>query len=281
MLSFLTSAGFVPSFLAVWTHVYDVAPEFVFQRPMLAPGPQSAQTGIITDPFTQLNLTAVFDVKAAASNSSDSSANFDSYGRSYPAKLLPNSSDYSFRGIEFALPSFHSSSNDALRSAGQVLNLSTAESRQYHSLHILGAVTFAPGASAVPSVANFTFHYDDGETYDATIILAPWFSPGAVFEGAIYLPYHYANPSLDSNQTIDKNNTHIHYATARIPSARNLTALTLPPSSTNIHIFAITLVQASAPDNTVATPGPARVAQIQQKTQNSDSRSWTVAWGMC
>ncbi|KAA1470747.1 glycoside hydrolase family 29 protein [Dentipellis sp. KUC8613] len=233
--------------------------------------------------FTKLDLSSVFDAKAAASGPGDSSADFDGNGRSYPVELLPSTPTYIYNGIEFDLPPFHNvSAADTIRSNGQVLNVTGG---RFQSFHALGAAIWNPSSNPAPAVSNVTLHFSDGSAEDMTIIISPWFSAGAVFPGPIYMyvgstrrPYHYANPSLDSNLTIDTNNTHIQYTSARIRSDKNLTALTLPPQSANTNFFSITLLPAQVAISTNAST-PALSVQVVRSTTKWFDNSTTAGPG--
>lgn len=48
----------------------------------------------------QLNLSPVFDVKAASTGFDDPLANFDGNGNSYPVEWLPTGDSYNYLGIQ-------------------------------------------------------------------------------------------------------------------------------------------------------------------------------------
>ena len=47
-----------------------------------------------------LDLSNVFNIKAAAASPSDFTADFDGSGRSYPAEYLPTASTFDYNGIQ-------------------------------------------------------------------------------------------------------------------------------------------------------------------------------------
>ncbi|KZV75904.1 glycoside hydrolase family 29 protein [Peniophora sp. CONT] len=193
--------------------------------------------------FVQLNLTSYFNAKAAATSAAN--ANFDGSGRAYPAELLPTATSFNYSGLEFILPPFHdASANDAIKASGQTINI--PEPQLFQSFNTL-AISF-PGVDA----GNLTVNFDDGSSTEVSIIIAPWYSQGSIFDGPIWVPWHYANPSLDSNLTRDYNRTHIQYATVSLPSDKNITSIGLPSSDAQQAYFAITLVPAVAEDSAPA-----------------------------
>lgn len=50
-----------------------------------------------------LDLTGVFNIKAASTGPDDSFADFDGSGRAYPAEHLPTSSTFDYNGIQVIL----------------------------------------------------------------------------------------------------------------------------------------------------------------------------------
>ncbi|TFY74480.1 hypothetical protein EWM64_g9533 [Hericium alpestre] len=248
-------------FFPAWLHVYHLA-QSIFSPAAHVPRPERAD---VTQ-FVKFDLKSVFDIKAAASGPNDTRADFDGSGRSYPVELLPNAATYSYNGIEFDLPPFHdTSSKDTVCSAGQTLTIPNGGGR-FQSFNALGAAIWPAGSGPSPMISNVMLNFDDNTSEDMTIIIAPWFSSGSVFTGPIYVPYHYANKTLDYNLTIDTNNTHVHYSTSSIRSDKNLTSIALPPPGSNINFFSITLLSADASIENTSTASPVLNVQAVRST---------------
>ncbi|KAI0036162.1 glycoside hydrolase family 29 protein [Vararia minispora EC-137] len=184
--------------------------------------------------YVKLDISNLFNVKAAATSAAD--ANFDGNGRAYPVEYLPSAPTFDYLGLQFDLPPFHdASANDAIKASGQTVSVPTGAYQVFSAL----AISF-PGTDS----ANVTVNFADGSSTVAPIIVAPWYSSGSMFDGPIWTPWHYANPALDSNLTIDYNRTHIQYVTTSLPSDRNISSLVLPGTDAAMAFFSITLVPA-------------------------------------
>ncbi|KAI0319261.1 glycoside hydrolase family 29 protein [Amylostereum chailletii] len=204
----------------------------------------------------KLDLSSVFNVKAAAT--SNDNANFDGSGRAYPAEYLPTASTFNFTGIEFDLPPFHNlSALDAVKSSSQTVTLPTPT--QIQSFNALAI------AYPAVSVANLTLNFDDNTSDLVSIIVAPWYSSGSMFDGPIFTPWHYANPNIDGpGLTIDRNLTHIHFVTVSFPSDKNLTSVTLPPDSSQLAFFSISLIPAVL-DTTAGANGGSSLGRVLRR----------------
>ncbi|KAL1705868.1 glycoside hydrolase family 29 protein [Schizophyllum commune] len=220
--------------------------------------------------LSRIDLSDLYDIKAASAGSDSSAADFDGSGRAYPVEYLPSEPSFTYRGVEFALPPFHNAdAYDAVRSDSQDIALPSNAS--YHSFHALATSVWPASGSARARAGNLTLHFTDGSEEIVGIIVAPWYSD-SVFDGPIHAnlycsPWHYANATLDYNTTIDHNITHIHYVTTRLPSDRPLASITLPANTTYINWFSITL-QEAAPETT----GPAlSVQHVRSTTKWIDS----------
>ncbi|OBZ73091.1 Alpha-L-fucosidase [Grifola frondosa] len=213
-----------------------------------------------------LDLSSAFNAKAASTGLNDTFADFDGSGRAFPVEFLPSESSFTFDGIKFALPPFHNATAyDTVRSASQVIRVD--ESGEFQSLHALASAVWPPSSSALARVGNVTFAFAGGSQFTASIIVGPWYSDSP-FNGPIHTPWHYANGSLEYNNTVDHNITHILYATMRVPSALPLVSITLPEPDTYINWFSITLRSASSSLPSVPVLG---VQSVRSTTKWFDS----------
>jgi hypothetical protein len=80
--------------------------------------------------------------------------------------------------VQFDLPPFQSTSNDAIKASGQTVDVPGGI---YQGLSAL-AISF-PGTDS----ANLTINFADGTTAVAPIIVAPWYSVGSLFDGPIWV----------------------------------------------------------------------------------------------
>ena len=144
--------------------------------------------------FVQLDLSSYFNAKAAATSAAD--ANFDGSGRAYPVELLRTETSFNYSGLEvsrglshncdsgakvthFILPPFHdASANDPIKASGQTITI--PEPQLFQSFNTL-AISF-PGVDA----GNLTVNFDDGTSTEVSIIIAPWYSQGSMFDGPIW-----------------------------------------------------------------------------------------------
>ncbi|KAJ7280357.1 glycoside hydrolase family 29 protein [Mycena rebaudengoi] len=142
-------------------------------------------------------------------------------------------SAFSFNGINFMLPPFHSAaSSDAIQSISQKFTVNGV----FQSFHALGAAVWPPSSFSQARAGNLTFNF-----VDVTNLL----HLGDHRRSVVQLhPRHYANRSLDWNTIIDLNITLIHYVTSRIPNAKALKSIILPTESTQINFFSISIVPA-------------------------------------
>ncbi|KAI0076394.1 glycoside hydrolase family 29 protein [Panus rudis PR-1116 ss-1] len=190
---------------------------------------------------TKLDLSGIFNIKAASTGPNDTFADFDGSRRAYPVEWLPSQQTFAYDGIEFTLPPFHDAQKfDAVRSDSQVVTI-PSENLSFHSFHALATSVWPTSSSAQARVGMLTYTFADGTTTTNEILVGPWWST-TPFDGPIHTPYHYANSSLDSGKTIDFNVTSIQYVSARIPSDKPLKSITLPQSDSYINIFSISLL---------------------------------------
>ncbi|KAJ3553679.1 hypothetical protein NM688_g3482 [Phlebia brevispora] len=205
---------------------------------------------------TSLDLTPIFNVKAASTGLNDTFADFDGSGRAYPAEYLPVGPSFVYNGIEFALPPFHNrTAFDTVRTDSQVIPVPAVHTSNstFQSLHALATAVWPASGSSTYRQGTITFTFEDGSTESTGFVIGPWWSTNP-FDGPITTPFHYANATLDSGHTIDYNVTSIGYISLRVPNEKALRSVTLPTSDTYINFFAISLLPASPLPRSTGSP---------------------------
>lgn len=155
------------------------------------------------DASVQLDLSTVFNVKAASTGFDDPLANFDGNGKSYPVEWLPAGDSYNYSGVQacccylarllgihvvklqFALPPFHDPKlYDSVGGESQVLSVPEGS---YQSFHSLIAWT-GSGAEAT----EIKFGFEDGTSETAGIIVGSWWAQNP-FDGPIHTYVNHDN----------------------------------------------------------------------------------------
>ncbi|KIJ54495.1 glycoside hydrolase family 29 protein [Sphaerobolus stellatus SS14] len=164
-------------------------------------------------------------------------ADFDGQGGSYALKQLPaGSSTLPYRGINFTLPNWSSSSADNILSQGQVIKVTAG---RFQSLHLLGA---SDGSTIYTN--NITVSYADGSEVSQPVLVPFW----KTNRGPVNVDFTFTATGVDGNSS------HIHYFQVPLNAGKVLSSITLPSGtvdSSRFHVFAMSLFTSSS----LFTPG--------------------------
>ncbi|KAF8515270.1 glycoside hydrolase [Gautieria morchelliformis] len=200
----------------------------------------SSNAGISVD----VDLSSYFNNNGVSA--SPGSANFDGNNGSYPLNQLPTGI-LPYRGINFTLPPWGSSSPNNIVAQGQNISLNTA---RFQTLHLLGA---GDGGSIYTN--NISVTYSDGTIVTQPILIPGWKDS----RGLVVSNYTYTANGIDGNTS------HIHYFQIPLNAGKALSSLTLPTgtvSGTRLHVFGISLFSsASLSTPSSGNPGPALTFQ--------------------
>ncbi|KAI0338361.1 glycoside hydrolase family 29 protein [Trametopsis cervina] len=215
-------------------------------RRMLRSAQRYAFLGLCLDALTpvsaavvQVDLSPVYNAKSAATGPNDTFADFDGFGRAYPAKFLPNGTLFTYQGIDFALPLFHNAiALDTVRADSQEVTL--PNNTGFHSIHLLAvAVNGAdnPDGGRSFALGNLNFNFLDGSTTETGVVFSSWFDTNP-YNGPIYSPFYYQGK-------LSANISSIGYVTVRVPDSQPLQSITLPAGDSVVNIFSISLIASS------------------------------------
>lgn len=202
-------------------------------------------------PSVPLDIAPLRNNRAFAQEPRD--ADFDGYGRAYPAQYLP-AEKLVYGGVDFIFPQYQPGGGfDNVLARGQILDIPPG---RYLAVHMLVATDSAL------VLTNLTGHYVDGSNATSGLTAFPWWSWPSAFS-----PWHYAGdlvfPFHFTNHTRDFNKSSIYRTVNWLDSAKDLHQVQLPnvvggaangpggvAQSTRLHIFAVSMVPASITSGT-------------------------------
>ncbi|CAE6426674.1 unnamed protein product [Rhizoctonia solani] len=188
---------------------------------------------------------------------------FDGNGAGYAAELLPVD-ELKNENIRFALPKWGSGRPDNFISNKQEISVYVGYIREFH---ILYAGDWIDGENG----AEFEFEFQDGKKQVVQLSVKNWWDLHWLNNGAVQTPYHHTLNGRNYNIT------QMHHWSSTVSSSSPLKAIRFPPASdiNRLHVFALSLVPAYAPDNDLATSPPAisvkNVRLTTLKTERGDS----------
>ncbi|KAF8577472.1 glycoside hydrolase family 29 protein [Ramaria rubella] len=182
-------------------------------------------------------------------------ADFDGAGGSFPLDQLPNDKSLTYRGIDFTLPLWGSSSMDNVLAQGQKIDVTAG---RFQSLHLLSA---GDGGSIFTN--NISVGYSDGTTAAQPLLVPEWKDNRGIINSQVFpfhIQYYHSLISL-RNFTytatgIDGNASHIHYFQVPLNAGKTLTSITLPTGTvggSRFHVFSLTLFTASSLSSSSST----------------------------
>ncbi|KAH7325490.1 glycoside hydrolase superfamily [Rhizoctonia solani] len=188
---------------------------------------------------------------------------FDGNGAGYAAELLPID-ELKNENIRFALPKWGSGRPDNFISNKQEISVHAGYIREFH---ILYAGDWIDGENG----AEFEFEFQDGKKQVVQLSVKNWWDLHWLNNGAIQTTYH--NTPNGRNYNV----TQMHHWSSTVFSSSPLKSIRFPPASdiNRLHVFALSLVPAYAPNNDLDTSPPAisvkNVRLTTLKTERGDS----------
>ncbi|QRV99595.1 alpha-L-fucosidase [Ceratobasidium sp. AG-Ba] len=163
-------------------------------------------------------------------------------------------------GYPFALPKWGNERPDNFISNTQVLDVKPGFVREFHVLY---AGDWINGESG----AQFEFEFEDSTKQVVELSVKNWWNLHWLNSGPVRAPYH--NTPSGPNY----NTTQLHHWASTVSSFSPLKSIRFPPrtNQNRLHIFAVTLVPAYAPDTDVTTSPPAvSVKDVRLTTLKTD-----------
>ncbi|CAE7191494.1 unnamed protein product, partial [Rhizoctonia solani] len=159
---------------------------------------------------------------------------------------------------QFALPKWGSGRPDNFISDKQEISVHAGYVREFH---ILYAGDWIDGENG----AEFEFEFQNGGKQVVQLSVKNWWDLHWLNNGAIQAPYH--NTPNGRNYNI----TQMHHWSSTVSSSSPLKAIRFPSKSdiNRLHVFALSLVPAYAPDN-VSNPPAISVKNVRLTTLKSD-----------
>ncbi|KAF8594671.1 glycoside hydrolase [Ceratobasidium sp. AG-I] len=187
-------------------------------------------------------------------------SDFDGSGASYPVEYLPTGQLIS-ENIEFSLPKWGNGRPDNFISDGQVVTVDPSYIREFH---ILYAGDWIDGENG----AQFEFEFEDTSKQVVELSVKNWWNLHWLNSGPVKTPYH------DTPGGRNYNVTQLHHWSTTVSSFSPLKTIRFPPrvQTNRLHLFALTLVPAYAPNAEVAVSPPAiSVKNVRLTTLKNDA----------
>ncbi|KAG8706494.1 hypothetical protein FRC11_008185, partial [Ceratobasidium sp. 423] len=190
---------------------------------------------------------------------------FDGNGAGYAAGLLPVG-ELKNENIRFALPKWGNDRPDNFISNKQNISVNVGYIREFH---ILYAGDWIDGENG----AEFEFEFLDGRRQVVQLSVKNWWDLHWLNNGAIQTPYH------DTPNGRNYNITQMHHWSSTVSSSSPMKAIRFPPPSNQnrLHVFAISLVPAYAPDDDLnGSPPAVSVKNVRLTTLKTEEGDFVV-----